>query len=351
MFDNLNVHPNDSWKSTIYITMALGASQLLLVALNIQEKRSQQQISRMSRGTLGTIGVSDALMSFLLQFYANRDAPNFWILTAAGTFYGIAAFLTGLLLEKVILAHTLEDGITWRQVLQHVKTTRNPKPPPLELFENIRFTNQIILGGLLCVLAIASVMEVASRSLPPTRTTIEYVLLLFLSSYWLPQIAKNSLRNRNVDLLWLYMIGSTVLRIVPVFYLCTYSNAFEHRNDTQLWSTITLWLGLQLFFLALQRMWSPRFWVKDLWLPVVFDYDRELGEDDVKIISKEYELDTLSDIVVECTVCDKKLRLHSDEKTAKVSVTPCYHVFHKECLAEKMMFRLLCPKCRNGIPL
>lgn len=64
----------------------------------------------------------------------------------------------------------------------------------------------------------------------------------------------------------------------------------------------------------------------------------------------------------ECAICmamvdlpihkhDKpKSKLTSNSNNKEYMITPCFHIFHTECLEDWMKYKLQCPVCRNGLP-
>jgi transmembrane E3 ubiquitin-protein ligase len=225
----------------------------------------------------------------------------------------------------------------------------------------------------------------------PTGLRIAYIntLAIIYLSFWIPQIYRNVKRNCRKAFLWKFVLGQSILRIIPFayFYLKEDNVLFaEPRPITML--VLAGWLWVQILALAAQEVLGPRFGLPKGWLPEAWDYHPILREDDtevggmpiglvqvpgsprlerVRTGEKKADSHTWS---VDCAICMQVLEIpvvpSGDEGAGGVAsgaggvagilarrlymVTPCRHAFHSACLEGWMRFRLQCPICRENLP-
>jgi hypothetical protein len=223
------------------------------------------------------------------------------------------------------------------------------------------------------------------------RIYINTLGVIYLS-LWIPQIYRNVIRNCRKSFMWKFVIGQSVLRVVPFayFYLKEDNVLFA---DTSPFSVTLLvgWLWLQIWVLILQNILGPRFALPKGWLPDAWNYHPVLRDDDVEgggmpigLVKapgspkldrvrtgegahKDSQNHTRS---VDCAICMQKLEVPvipvgGDTSSAAATgvgsvtsmlarrlymVTPCRHVFHSNCLEGWMRYRLQCPICRENLP-
>ena len=78
------------------------------------------------------------------------------------------------------------------------------------------------------------------------RIIFEYISLIFINSYWVPQFLRNTLKNRRNSFSWQYIIGSSIVRVVPIYYFALYKeNPLRHRYDPYLCVVVTSWVLIQ----------------------------------------------------------------------------------------------------------
>jgi transmembrane E3 ubiquitin-protein ligase len=225
----------------------------------------------------------------------------------------------------------------------------------------------------------------------PTGLRIAYIntLAILYLSFWIPQIYRNVKRNCRKAFLWKFVVGQSILRIVPFayFYLKEDNVLFaEPRPITML--VLGGWVWVQIWVLAAQEVLGPRFGLPKGWLPEAWDYHPILREDDtegggmpiglvqapgsprlerVRTGEKKVDSHTWS---VDCAICMQVLEVpvvpSGEDGSGGVAggaggvagmlarrlymVTPCRHAFHSACLEGWMRFRLQCPICRENLP-
>ncbi|KAI4087432.1 MAG: hypothetical protein LQ344_006768 [Seirophora lacunosa] len=140
----------------------------------------------------------------------------------------------------------------------------------------IRF--YLILVGLLF-------LSLYSTAWPPLlRTVYARVLAFSYLSYFVPQIYRNIIRNCRKALQWRFVVGQSVLRILPIAYCYLYwDNVLFVETNTNWMIAIFGWSWLQVWILISQELFGPRFFVPQVcskWIPAAYDYHPTLREED-----------------------------------------------------------------------
>lgn len=213
-------------------------------------------------------------------------------------------------------------------------------------------------------------------------------------SFWVPQIYRNVMRNCRKALRWDFVIGQSILRLVPFVYFFTVrGNVLFIRPDWTIACTMAGWVWLQVWILASQDILGPRFFVPKGWAPPAYDYhpvlrdtaesDRDLESGGVLPIGalraderdpseiKDQDKQRAKDRkrkIFDCAICMQEIEVlvlaapgaagasrMADGASSILSrraymVTPCRHIFHSTCLESWMRLRLQCPICRESIP-
>jgi hypothetical protein len=222
------------------------------------------------------------------------------------------------------------------------------------------------------------------------------VAFLYLS-FWVPQIYRNVMRNCRKALRWDYVIGTSVVRSIPVayFYLKE-DNVLFAKTDWFGFAILAGWMWIQIIAMGSQEILGPRFFVKEGWAPPAYDYHPILREDEegatmpLNITTADAESATPLDAssstddasasksageskgkgkkLFDCSICAQDIEVPvipagADETTVtgmgatgmilqrrQYMVTPCRHIFHTGCLEGWMRYRLMCPNCREVLP-
>ena len=203
-------------------------------------------------------------------------------------------------------------------------------------------------------------------------------------SLWLPQIYRNTMRNCRRALKWRFVIGQSVLRLLPIAYFWVKpDNVVYARSEPRAFLVLCCWVWLQLFVLAAQNILGPRVGVPVHWMPEAWDYHPLLREDNMEtgglpvgLVAEDEQPDSPTGAqsfevgdtkrsatsTIDCAICREVLRISvikagQDDSGVVVAlarrtymVTPCRHIFHTECLENWMRFRLQCPICREDLP-
>ncbi|KAH9904758.1 hypothetical protein F4778DRAFT_44624 [Xylariomycetidae sp. FL2044] len=248
----------------------------------------------------------------------------------------------------------------------------------------------------LCFLAIGLVTLFLSLSAAAWRRSLRSAyfntLMFIYLSLWTPQIYRNVYRNCRRALSWKFVVGQSVLRLLPIayFYLLPDNFAFAEPDWTA-FAVLAGWVWCQIWILAAQAVLGPRFGIPVGWMPEAWEYHPVLRERDVEtgvwpigLVSAPSSPTTLDrsggeepgrdkkkdggrpkHYHLDCAICREDLevpviRAGDDDPTAggvsgvfarrMYMVTPCRHIFHSECLEGWMRFRLQCPICREELP-
>jgi len=223
-------------------------------------------------------------------------------------------------------------------------------------------------------------------------------LALFYLSFWIPQIRRNVQRNCRHALEWEFVVGQSVLRLVPFAYFYGYTgNVLFARQDFYSLAVLVLWLWIQVVTLGSQELLGPRWFIRKDWAPPAYDYHPVLREDEegatmpigfseatagsapssplaerraslgsptARRSSVAKETKAKGRRIFNCAICMQELEVpviesggSSDTTLAggllarrNYMVTPCRHIFHSACLEGWMKYRLQCPICRETLP-
>ncbi|KAI1503604.1 hypothetical protein F5X99DRAFT_374938 [Biscogniauxia marginata] len=258
-----------------------------------------------------------------------------------------------------------------------------------------------ILGRFLLVGICILFLSLAAATWRPTlRSTYFNLLALVYLSFWTPQIYRNIYRNCRRALSWRFVVGQSVLRLLPIAYFYVLPDNFAFAEpDWTAFTALAGWLWIQIWCLAAQSVLGPRFGIPKGWMPEAWEYHPVLREDNMEagglpigLVSasnsptmerartgeeagrdreKDRDRDRDRDRrrtnmhVIDCAICREVLEVPvvkagDDDPTAggvagvfarrAYMVTPCRHIFHSACLEGWMRFRLQCPICREELP-
>jgi len=219
-----------------------------------------------------------------------------------------------------------------------------------------------------------------ATSWPATARHIYFNLLAFcFFSLWFPQIYRNIMRNCRKALTWEYVVGTSILRAVPILYWYVDDRNILFATTNPRTATFLLgWLWLQIMVLLSQQFLGPRILIPEKWCPPAYDYHPILYDDleagglpigEVTSASEGKDASTDKDKagsrkIFDCAICMNEIDVPVVSKDEKATsgpgrswleqrnymVTPCRHIFHSECLEGWMNLRLVCPVCREGLP-
>ncbi|KAF2746223.1 hypothetical protein M011DRAFT_404594 [Sporormia fimetaria CBS 119925] len=202
-------------------------------------------------------------------------------------------------------------------------------------------------------------------------------------SFWCPQIYRNVMRNCRKALRWDFVVGQSVVRILPIAYLYAVpNNVLFTQTDLRGLAVLAGWIWIQMFALGTQELLGPRFFIRESWAPPAYDYHPILREDEEggmmpigssqaqeegsPTTSKAGESKTKGTRLFDCSICAADIEVPvvpsgtANDGGPGLSgmmlqrraymVTPCRHIFHTPCLEGWMRYRLQCPNCREVLP-
>lgn len=182
------------------------------------------------------------------------------------------------------------------------------------------------------------------------------------------------LRNCRRALAWPFIIGQSILRLLPIAYFWVKQDNFLYATtDISAFVFLAGWVWIQVVVLAAQQIVGPRFGVPLAWTPDAWDYHPVLREDNVEagglpiglVVSEEMGAERGEKAgvrTIDCAICREVLEvpvIKAGEEESSVAgvfarrmymVTPCRHIFHTACLESWLRFRLQCPICREELP-
>lgn len=225
-------------------------------------------------------------------------------------------------------------------------------------------------------------LEMVSLWRKGPREIAEGILFLLINSYWYPQIFRNVIRGTRTAFSWEFMIGVSIVRLIPMYYLYgVRNNVFFHGTNYAYLAFLTLYVAFSLVVLYAQERFGPRALVPKLWLPTVYSYPLLTVEDvEGDLLKDKRKSAVMKDgrvekevYKVDCAICFNEVEIpvvyeykdadsgsdlegllgeHYKKTVLKgdYMLTPCGHIFHAKCLESWMRYKLQCPICRNGLP-
>ena len=243
------------------------------------------------------------------------------------------------------------------------------------------------------VLTVILFVSLSAISWPVSvRTAYIHMMSMLYLSFWLPQIRRNIIRNCRKALLWKFIVGQSILRLLPfAYFYLREDNILFAESDWIAFCVLAGWIWIQIWVLVAQEVLGPRWGIPKGWTEEGWDYHPILREDNVEAgglpiglvqipAAPTLEHSRTSDDLgvrkksdggvrsVDCAICMQVLEvpvIATGEDTSSAGsaggvagmlarrqymVTPCRHVFHSACLEGWMRFRLQCPICRENLP-
>lgn len=380
------------FRTALCFLFLLAILELRLFMRQTKYCRTPSSLSNVSTITIGLLSGYDLLIAMAMTLI--MWLTELYLICACLAVFNILLFYVFQLryLLSISATQANERGSTWRELLRgstlsnretdleaQIETPPNPGPietpqptvdQPMTVAAASSPMQYFMISFFISFSVTLIVFNAVSWSLRALRI-FEYCVLLIFNSFLLPQFLRNTLKNKLQTLLWEFSVGTALVRLIPLCYLCfDRSNPFRHPYDPVLVAVITTWLLVQLLLLYCQSKLGARFWVNSKWLPEQYNYQLTLTLNDLQngfsseILSHMKPEQRDGDFLlceIDCAICMSSLTLPilmSDspkDKVAnplmrKVLVTPCHHIFHLECLEGWMVQKLQCPVCRTALP-
>jgi len=165
------------------------------------------------------------------------------------------------------------------------------------------------------------------------------ILWLVAYSFWVPQIYTNVVREARYPFGIEFLAIMSITRLLVPLYLhgCPENFVFLlvppplHLLDPVTCYMLVCWVMIQVGILALQRRFGSIVIVPKRFLPEKYDYNRKIP-------------DQLRD--EDCVICMQPVTGVDIEHM----LTPCNHLYHKDCLLQWTHQKLECPTCRTQLP-
>lgn len=370
--------------------IVLFAAQIYLLLCQMQYTNTPSSVNKISFYCFSMINLVDGSLA-ILYFISSTLVPELYlplVISAFASFILASIFETRYLIS-VYASQINEQNVSVLTLLRgHTnRTDDETNQRPVVIPDEASISGR--LYGRFAFMLISFTFLILSSTVWPKRVRMvfEYSAIFILNSYWFPQIFRNAVkgipsrRNRRrsemlatrrqskAPLLWTFIIGTTIIRTVPIIYFFTYSpNIFRHHQDTKFVVILSLWLLFQISILYSQDILGARWFLPQHYIPEGYIYFKPVGikqlEEHGDIEDSEISTNKSPDeehnhvkTTVECAICMSEVPVYVQEipETHSVDiheymVTPCNHIFHTLCLENWMSYKLQCPVCRAPLP-
>lgn len=274
------------------------------------------------------------------------------------------------------IAENLGAGAAAVNTAAAQRSSDQQQPQNAQTFQGI--IGRFILFSLCIIFLVIS----STTWYPNLRSLFLNLCAFSYLSLWVPQIHRNVLRNCRRALGWPFVLGQSVLRLLPIAYFWLKEDNFLYAHpERHVFLFLAGWVWLQIVILAAQDIVGPRFGIPAGWTPEAWDYHPVLREDNLEAgglpiglvaedtpgiervrVGEDRDKRRSSTRAIDCAICREVLEVpvltvdDEDQGVAGVfarrqyMVTPCRHIFHSACLEGWMRFRLQCPICREELP-
>ncbi|EDO19362.1 hypothetical protein Kpol_1002p7 [Vanderwaltozyma polyspora DSM 70294] len=347
----------------------LFVSQIYLLLLQMKYTNTPSSINKISFYTLSMINLVDGSLA-TMYFIAASVLPELYLPLVISAFI---CFILASIFETRYLISVYSSQINEQSVgiltLLRGNLSENNEQRQTIIPDDASISSSLYGRFFFSLITFTFLILSSTAWSKQFRMVFEYVTIFALNSYWIPQIFRNAIkgspprgsrRNLNSSLrrqyknpfLWKFVIGTTLIRVLPVVYVFTYpSNIFRHHKDTFFAVLLCCWLGFQLLVLYSQEIFGSRWFLPKLVIPEGYSYHKAMS------LQNLLEHGASSDHTVDCAICMSEVPVYVDDvpTTHKVDldsfmITPCNHVFHTQCLENWMGYKLQCPVCRAPLP-
>lgn len=364
-----------SIRAHLLFGIGLFVTQIYLLLCQMHHTNTPSSVSKLSFYSLSMINLVDGSLA-TLYFIAASILPELYLPLVISSFtcFILASIFETRYLILVYASQFNERNVGLLTLLRRSNNDNNDGT-------NTEAANTVIpdeasisgtlYGRFFFMLISFTLLTLSSTSWPrKIRMIFEYVTIFVLNSYWLPQIFRNAIkgtlprrsrlrsealgiqRQNKMPLLWKFIIGTTIIRTLPVVYVFTYSsNVFRHHKDVRFVVVLCLYLLFQIAVLYSQDILGSRWFLPKLAIPEGYSYHKPMSAQELM------EHGSSVDHTVDCAICMSEVPVYVEDvpETHKVDLqtymtTPCGHVFHTQCLENWMSYKLQCPVCRSPLP-
>lgn len=379
-----------SVRFNLFAGMLLIATQIYLLLRQMQHTNTPSSVNKISYYTFFMINAVDGIIMILYLIFSSvvRELYLSLIISAFMTFILAVVFETRYLVS-VYASQVNEQGVGIITLLRGRNTLDdNAAERPVVIPDEASISSSLH-GRLSFILIVMTFILISSTSWPRhPRTVFEYTFVFLANSYWIPQVFRNAVkgipsrrermrgenargpRQNKAPLLWKFIIGTTIIRVLPIVYFFTNStNVFRHHKDKRFVVILCLWLLFQLAVLYSQDILGSRWFLAQNTIPEGYSYYKQVSlallkehgdvQESEDVASEQVPEDhhTHMQTSVDCAICMSEVPVNVEElpETHNIDihsymVTPCDHIFHSTCLQNWMNYKLQCPVCRAPLP-
>lgn len=355
----------------ILFGILLFIAQIYLLLRQMQHTNTPSSVNKISVYSFSMINLVDGLLT-CIYFISASVIPELYlplIISAFASFILASIFETRYLIS-VYASQVNEQSVGIRTLLSgNLEDAERLGDRPVIIPDEASISSSLY-GRVFFTLFVSAFIVLSSLTWPlHLRKIFEYTSLCILYSYWVPQIFRNAIkgiqsrstrmrnnttanrRQNKLPLLWSFVIGTSVIRILPIVYVFTYSsNVFRHHRDVRFAVLLSLWLAFQIAVLYSQDILGARWFLPQHTIPEGYSYFKSVT---LQYLSEHGDSNSMETHSVDCAICMSAVLLNIEDvdETQKVDIysymiTPCNHIFHTDCLENWMNYKLQCPVCR-----
>lgn len=357
-------------RDTLLFGIVLLASQIYLLLIQMQHTNTPSMVNKISYWCFSLMNSVDGSLAIIF-FFMTSAIPELYLPLVICSFACLilASVFEMRYLISIYASQANEQNVSFTTLLRRNTGPEERNAPtviPDEATISSHMYRRYILMMFLSMVLILSVATWSRR----IRTPFECVAFFVLNSYWVPQIARNAIkgneprrrraspgesqapRQNKMPLLWSFVIGTSIIRFLPVAYVFTVpSNIFYHHRDIRYVVIVALWILFQIVILYSQDIMGARWFLPKYTIPEGYSYHKGISSADL------LEHGSSPNYSIDCAICMNDVPVYVDDipKTHKVDkesymITPCSHIFHTQCLESWMSYKLQCPVCRAPLP-
>ncbi|ODV85925.1 hypothetical protein CANARDRAFT_27994 [[Candida] arabinofermentans NRRL YB-2248] len=383
-------------QKVVIVSAILITAQILLGIKQMNATSTPSTISRISLYTISIFNIVDGSICLIALGYSILYSSLYKQFSVCGfLIFTCSSIFEMKYMISIYASQMSERTINWRTALQGTpiddrENANNNDAAngtiPVTVVQPVAEQDEQTISGQLHVRFFFSMIAfsflIANVVLWPKkqRHVFEYLCGFVIYSCWIPQIYRNVIRGSRKSFRWDFMLGTTIIRFIPVIYVDLFDNPFYHHKEKKMVIVFGIWLSIQLFVMWLQELFGARFFLPEKYLPKTYDYHPVLSFDDLEngfSVEHNQTNHRHSKCKIDCAICMNSFEvpvsnthdisnradgesLGPEHTVANAAfnlmarraymVTPCRHIFHTECLENWMKYKLQCPVCRNSLP-
>lgn len=361
-------------RNHLLIGLGLLICQIYLLLRQMQHTNTPSAVNKISYFSFSMINLVDGLLASI-YFIASSIIPELYLPLVVSAFVSfiLASIFETRYLISVYASQVNETNISLSSLLQgNLGSEEEERERPVVIPDEASISSSLY-GRFFFTLFFFTFLVLTSTSWPlQIRKIFEYTMIFILNSYWFPQIFRNAIkgipskktrlrqtvnvnrRQNKFPLLWIFVLGTTLIRLSPILYVFTFSsNIFRHHRDIHFALIISLWLFFQICVLYSQDILGSRWFLPDKSIPESYSYFQSIT---LEYLNEHGDTKSVETHSIDCSICMSEIPLYVEDvqETHNVDkytymVTPCNHIFHTECLENWMSYKLQCPVCRSPL--